>query len=376
MVKKAGREVTMNDALNWLTTTVASLPSWLVSVVLLVIGFAVGLALFRTIFRVLVRLCSGHALALRLINRGRRPIRLALVTAALAVAAGLAPLTATQTAAVRHLLIILAIVIIAWMVHLALDLWIYMYLRHFRMDTEDNLFARKHVTQTRILQRVANFLIIVVALAWALMTFGPVRQYGVSLLASAGAAGLIAGLALQPVLKNLFAGIQLAITQPIRIDDALLVEGEWGRVEEITSTYVVIKIWDWRRLVLPLSYFIEQPFQNWTRETASLIGSVYIYVDFSMPVDVIRAKAEEIAAASDLWDREVINVAVTDFRERVMEIRVLVSASNSGNAFTLRCDIREQLIAFLQDHHRDALPRMRADILAGGDGPPHEESGY
>ncbi|MCO6187791.1 mechanosensitive ion channel family protein [Rhizobium sp. L1K21] len=181
-------------------------------------------------------------------------------------------------------------------------------------------------------------------------------------MASAGAAGLVAGLALQPVLKNLFAGVQLAITQPIRIDDALLVEGEWGRVEEITSTYVVIKIWDWRRLILPLSYFIENPFQNWTRETASLIGSVYIYTDFTVPVQVVREKAEDIAAASPLWDRDVINVAVTDFRERVMEIRVLVSARNSGDAFTLRCDIREHLIHFLQENYPQALPRTRAEL--------------
>ena len=197
------------------------------------------------------------------------------------------------------------------------------------------------------------------------MTFQPVRQYGVSLLASAGAAGIVAGLALQPVLKNLFAGIQLAVTQPIRIDDALIVEGEWGNVEEITSTYVVLKIWDWRRLILPLSYFIEHPFQNWTRESASLIGSVLVYVDYSVPVQAVREEAERIAAASPLWDRQVINVAVTDFKEQTMEIRILASASNAGRTFDLRCEIREKIIAFIQREYPHALPRLRADVADG-----------
>ena len=173
---------------------------------------------------------------------------------------------------------------------------------------------------------------------------------------------MVIGLALQPVLKNLFAGIQLAITQPIRIDDALLVEGEWGNVEEITSTYVVVKLWDWRRLILPLNYFIENPFQNWTRESSALIGTVMIYLDYSVPVAAIRQKAEEIAAASTLWDHRVINIAVTDFKESTMEVRILVSSSNSARAFDMRCEMREKLIEFIQQHYPAALPRLRADV--------------
>lgn len=193
------------------------------------------------------------------------------------------------------------------------------------------------------------------------MTFDGVRQYGVSLLASAGAAGLVVGLALQPVLKNIFAGIQLAVTQPIRIDDALLVEGEWGNVEEITSTYVVMRLWDWRRLVLPLSYFIEKPFQNWTRDNAALIGTVMIYLDYRTPIDAIRKKVQEIASKSKNWDGRVVNVQVTDFRQNTMEVRILVSAPTSPRTFDLRCEVREQLIAFLQEHHPQALPRVRFD---------------
>jgi len=197
------------------------------------------------------------------------------------------------------------------------------------------------------------------------MTFPGVREYGVSLLASAGAAGLIVGLALQPVLKNLFAGIQVAMTQPIRIDDALLVEGEWGKVEEITSTYVVVRIWDLRRLILPLSYFIDHPFQNWTRESAELIGTVMLYVDYTVPVATVRQKAEEIARASPLWNGKVFNLAVTDLKERTMEIRILVSAGDSGRAFDLRCEMREKLMAFLQQDHPQVLPRLRAELPHG-----------
>ncbi|HEU0223615.1 MAG TPA: mechanosensitive ion channel domain-containing protein, partial [Paracoccaceae bacterium] len=217
-------------------------------------------------------------------------------------------------------------------------------------------------TQVRILRTVADTLIVVVAIAAALMSFEGVRQYGISLLASAGAAGLVAGLALQPLLKNLFAGIQLAITQPIRLDDALLVEGEWGNVEEITSTYVVVRLWDWRRLILPLSYFIENPFQNWTRESARLIGGVLLHLDYQAPIEKIRAEVEELAKASPLWDRDVVNMQVTNCTPTAIEVRILVSAATAPRAWDLRCHLREKVIAFLQREHPEALPRQRKVI--------------
>jgi small-conductance mechanosensitive channel len=194
------------------------------------------------------------------------------------------------------------------------------------------------------------------------MTFSSVRQYGVSLLASAGAAGIIVGLGARPLLSNLFAGIQLAMTQPIRIEDAVIVENEWGWIEEITSTYVVVRLWDLRRMILPLSYFIEKPFQNWTREGSALIGSAFFYVDYAAPVDAIRAKLNEIVKASKNWDGQVAVLQVTDTRERTMELRAIMSARSAGQAFDLRCEVREQLIAFLQQEHPEALPRTRAEI--------------
>jgi small-conductance mechanosensitive channel len=195
------------------------------------------------------------------------------------------------------------------------------------------------------------------------MTFDSVRQYGVSLIASAGAAGIIVGLAARPLLTNLFAGIQIAVSQPIRIDDAVVVEGEYGIVEEITGTYVVVKLWDWRRMVVPLSYFLEKPFQNWTRQSTDLIGSVLLWVDYSVPVSAVRARLEDIVRASRLWDGKVVSLQVVDASERAVQMRALVSAGSSDDAWDLRCEVREKLIAFLQAEYPAALPKQRAELI-------------
>lgn len=341
------------------------LPNWAVSIIVILLAMMIGVLIHRILYRILKRLVASASLFWRsLVSRTERPARLAICTALVSFSIELAPLNPEPRRLLQHIVVIIFIVLIAWMIRTGKHIWLTVYLRRFKLDSEDNLLARKHVTQTRILERVADIGIVALAIAAALMTFSPVRQYGVSILASAGAASIVVGLALQPVLKNLFAGIQLAITQPIRIDDALLVEGEWGNVEEITSTYVVLKIWDWRRMILPLSYFIEKPFQNWTRESASLIGTVMIYLDYGIPVQAIREEVEEIAKASKLWDGNVVNVAVTDFRERTMEVRILVSAMNSGRAFDLRCEVREKLIAFIQKNYPNALPQTRIEMLS------------
>jgi small-conductance mechanosensitive channel len=209
------------------------------------------------------------------------------------------------------------------------------------------------------MRRVVDTLLIIVTVAAALMTFEPVRQYGVSLFASAGVAGLVVGLAARPVLSNLIAGIQLAVTQPIRIEDAVVVENESGRVEEITSTYVVLRLWDMRRMIVPLTYFIERPFQNWSRESAGQTGAVLLQVDYAAPVERVRAKAIEIVKASPLWDGKLAKLQVTDADATGMQLRVLASARTAGEAFDLRCEIREKLIAFLQRDLPDALPRQR-----------------
>ncbi|MCR8723755.1 mechanosensitive ion channel family protein [Frigidibacter sp. ROC022] len=347
------------------------LPDWALTALTLVAALLFGLLVHHLFDRLATRLVADRPLFWRsLVARSRRPLRLGIVILALAVGAGVSPLDETWQAALNHGLLIGFIVLLAWSALVALHIWSTLYLRRFKLDAEDNLLARKHVTQSRILLRVARVLILLVGAAAVLMSFDSVRQYGVSLLAAGGAAGIVVGLALQPVLQNLIAGIQLAITQPIRIDDALIVEGEWGQVEEISATYVVIKIWDWRRLIVPLGYFIERPFQNWTRETASLIGAVMLYLDHSADVAAIRARAREVVESSPLWDRGVFAVQVTDFRERVMELRVLASARNASETFDLRCQIREKLIAFIQAEMPGALPRTRGEVTLDPDAAP------
>ncbi|MCA0847802.1 MAG: mechanosensitive ion channel family protein [Salipiger thiooxidans] len=343
------------------------LPDWVMPMAVVVAFFLLGLVIFRLVFAVLNRAVAKKDLFWRsLVARTRRPLRLGLVVATLTVGVAVAPLSPEQTDFGQHALLIAFMVLVAWTLHTALHIWTTVHLRKFTLGSEDNFLARKHVTQSRIMVRLAGWVIVIVVTAAILMTFEGVRQWGVSLLAAGGAAGIVVGFAFQPVLKNLIAGIQLAVTQPIRIDDAVIVEGEWGWVEEITGTYVVIKIWDWRRLVVPLSYFIEQPFQNWTRDSSSLIGGVLLYLDHCADIKRLREKTNEVCRNSDLWDGNVCHVQVNDFRERVMEVRILASARNAPRTYDLRCEIREELITWIQREMPEALPRTRETVSVDG----------
>lgn len=195
-----------------------------------------------------------------------------------------------------------------------------------------------------------------------LMTFPAIRQIGAGLLASAGLAGLIVGMAMKNTLSSLIAGIQIAFTQPIRLEDAVVVEGEWGWIEQIEMTYVVVRIWDLRRLILPLSYFIEHPFQNWTRQSADLLGAVTLNVDYTVPVEEVRKELRRIVESTDKWKGEVCALQVTDADKQTIQLRALVDARDSGTAWDLRCYVREKLIQFLQDKYPHALPRLRAEF--------------
>jgi small-conductance mechanosensitive channel len=235
-------------------------------------------------------------------------------------------------------------------------------LERYKMDVEDNLEARKIFTQMDIIRKILIFIISIFALAAILMNFENFRHIGTSLLASAGVAGLIIGFAAQRTIANVLAGFQIALTQPIRIDDVVIVENEWGRIEEITLTYVVVAIWDKRRLVLPISYFIEQPFQNWTRTTAEILGSVFLYVDYTVPIDKVRDELSAILNQSKHWDGQVCVLQTTDARENTVEIRALMSAVDSGSAWDLRCEVREKLIGFIQKNYPGALPKIRTEL--------------
>lgn len=342
---------------------------WTYTTAIFLVSLAFSWAACYIIYRlVLTRLIRDETFWRPLFARTRGPVQLQLMIMAVSFAANAAPLPLQEGRLLRHLLLIAFIVCITWFARTALEIWMTLHLRRFRLDVEDNLLARKHVTQSRILQRVGSTLILAIGVSAALMTIESVRQYGVSLLASAGAAGIIVGFALQPVLRNVFAGLQLALTQPIRIDDAVIVEGEWGNVEEITATYVVVRLWDKRGLIVPLNYFMEQPFQNWTRKEATLIGVVFVYVDFTTDLAQLREEARKIVSATPLWNGEVFAVQVTDFSERTVEVRILADAANAGSTFDLRCYIREAMASYLAKMQPHALPQVRIETDPSGRG--------
>ncbi|HEX9326014.1 MAG TPA: mechanosensitive ion channel family protein [Reyranella sp.] len=339
------------------------IPNWLWAALMLVMAAAVALLLHRAVVRLMRRLVSPQRAFLQsLISATDGPIRMALVIVAVAIILPATPLDRDAQAVVGRALVVAFILLVGWSATAAIALASDFYLRRASIAT-DNPLARKHITQVRVLRRVTETLVIIVTVAAALMTFDAVKQYGVSLIASAGAAGIIVGLAARPLLTNLIAGIQLAITQPIRIGDAVIVENEWGWVEEITGTYVVIKIWDWRRLVVPLSYFLDKPFQNWTLQGTDLIGSVFLWVDYTVPVAHVRAKLEEIVRTTRLWSGEVVNLQVVDTNEQAVQLRALVSAHTSEQVWDLRCEVREKLIVFLQQSCPTALPKQRAELI-------------
>lgn len=237
-----------------------------------------------------------------------------------------------------------------------------MILSQYDVEARDNLLARRVYTQIGVISNIIIVGIILLTVSFILMTFPAVRQIGVSLLASAGVLGIVLGFAAQKTLGNIIAGIQIAISQPIRLDDAVVVENEWGWIEEITLTYVVVRIWDLRRLVLPISYFIEKPFQNWTRTSADIIGSVFLYVDYTVPMEEVRQELYNILEKSPHWDKKVKVLQVTNTTERTVELRALMSAADSPTAWNLRCEVREKLIEFLQKKYPKGLPRTRVEL--------------
>jgi small-conductance mechanosensitive channel len=230
--------------------------------------------------------------------------------------------------------------------------------RH-RMDAEDNLSARRIYTQVSVIRKIIVSTVVIIATGSILMLFDPVRQFGTSILASAGIAGVVLGFAAQKTLGNVLAGIQIALTQPLLIDDIVVVEGEFGQIEEITLTYVTVRTWDLRRLVLPITYFIEKPFQNWSRVSTELLGTVILYLDYQVPLGELRKELKRLLENNPKWDRRVCGLQVTDTKENTIVVRALVSGTDPGKTFDLRCEVREGLIEFLRRDYPESLPRVR-----------------
>lgn len=257
---------------------------------------------------------------------------------------------------------VLLIVSLAWTLIVVLRIVKWIFLEKYDTSQADNLRSRKFHTQFNILERILIFLIIIIAIGLILMLFEDVRQIGVSVFASAGLVGIIIGLAAQRAIAAVLAGLQIAITQPIRLDDVVIIEGEWGRIEEIALTYVVVRIWDQRRLIVPSTFFFEKPFQNWTRTTSEILGTVFIYTDYHVSFGALREELTRLLKSTPHWDGKVNVLQVTDAKERSIEIRALMSAKDSGTAWDLRVFVREKLIEFLQKNYPESLPKTRIFI--------------
>jgi len=312
----------------------------------------------RLTFRVIQRIGLPGLVARRL----ERPLRLTLPLVALALTWEGVPRSVPGIGGVQHLTELLLIGALTWAAIEAVQGGAETVAVFNPSNRPDNLGARRVITQTRVISRTLCGLLLFAGVAFMLMTFPKARQFGTSLLASAGVVGVVVGLAARSVFSNILAGLQLALTQPIRIDDVLVIQGEWGRVEELTGTYVVLKIWDERRLIIPLQWFIENPFQNWTRTTSQITGSVFLWVDYRADLEALRAEAQRIAETSPEWDGRACVLQVTDTSERAMQLRLLVSSAASDTNWTLRCKEREGLIRFLQETQPQALPRLRAEM--------------
>lgn len=335
---------------------------WLSIAIFGTVAVLIALLVHSILFAALRRLTRFSVIASTVVEYATSPSRMVLPLLALQFVMAAAPDDLSFGVLAGHTLSILLIAAITWLVMRAAAGLGEAVVRLHPASVTDNLQARRVQTQTRVLTRTAMFFVLVIGAASALMTFPGMRQIGTSILASAGVAGLVVGIAARPVLGSLIAGLQIALTQPIRLDDVVIIEGEWGRIEEITATYVVVKIWDERRLVVPLEWVIQHPFQNWTRTGSQLLGTVFMWVDYRVPLAPLRAELERVCDEAPEWDRRVAMIQVTEANERGIQLRALVSAQDASKAWDLRCRVREALVDFLQREYPESLPRMRAEL--------------
>ncbi|HEY2864716.1 MAG TPA: mechanosensitive ion channel family protein [Casimicrobiaceae bacterium] len=340
--------------------------AWLAVGIAVLAAIAFGLLVHVVSFGVLRRVGRFSALVPVLAKELDRPARAVLPLLALQFVWTAIPDSMALPPAIAIATALLLIAALTWLVMRAVSGIGEAIIRLHPSNVSDNLEARRVATQTRVLSRTVMTFVAFIGAAVELMMFPSLRMMGTSLLASAGVAGLVAGIAARPVLGNLIAGLQIALTQPIRIDDVVVIEDEWGRIEDITSAYVVVKVWDERRLVVPLQWIVEHPFQNWTRTSAKLMGTVFLWTDYRMPLAPLREELQRVCAAAPEWDGRVALLQVVDANERAVQLRVLVSSADASKNWDLRCRVREALLDFMQREYADALPRVRA-VLGSAD---------
>jgi small-conductance mechanosensitive channel len=335
----------------------------LIAALVLVAVISVALLVQKIVFALLDRVLTdrNEGIGTALLRRAQAPVGFAFPLLVALIAIPYLTIPPNVDSILTKVTAVLTVIAAAWAIIASIGLYSDLVKRKYKIDTEDNLRARQVETRIDILGRTATTIVILVAVAIAAMAFPAVRSIGTGLLASAGVAGIVLGIAARPLFENLIAGVQLALSQPIRIDDVVIVEGEFGHVEQIAATFVVVRIWDNRRMVLPLTYFIEKPFQNWTRTGSALLGSVFLYVDFTVPFEEVRAQLPIALEGDTKWDGAVQGVQVTDIKPEsgTVEIRILVSARNAADLFDVRCNVREKMIAWLQATYPSALPVQR-----------------
>ena len=298
-----------------------------------------------------------------LTKRFRVPVLLLSIIFGMSLATPLVRFTANTQAFIARILSIVGIVAVTWLLVNFVDIIRAVILLRYDIKASDNFKARKVYTELKVITRIINSFIMILAFAAILMTFDRIREVGYSVLASAGVGAAIIGFAAQKSLATMLAGLQVAMTQPIRIDDVVIVENEWGIVEEITLNYVVMRIWDKRRLIIPITYFLEKPFQNWSRQTTDLVGVIFLYTDYYVPTDELRKELTRILENNPKWDRQANALQVTDAKSDTLELRILVSASNASKVWDLRCEVREQLIDYIRQNYPDSLPRTRMSVI-------------
>ena len=353
----------------------SSWPLWARDIVAVIGALLIAQILYASFYALLRGIATRRKsyLGTSLIRNTRRPARALLVVIALsAVLPGLSLPVALDIPA-HHVVEIAFIMCLTWLTISIVTVLDELIHHRLPFDFGDNLRARRIRTQVQLMRRILVGLIVFGGLAAALMTFPSIRTIGAGLFASAGLAGLAVGMAARPALANLIAGMQIALTEPIRIEDVVIVEGEFGRVEEMSTTYVVVRLWDLRRMIVPLTYFIEKPFQNWTRSSANLMGTVFLHTDYSAPVQALREELERLLDSSPLWDRKVKALQVTDTTERTVQVRCLMSAADSGSLFDLQCFVRERMLSYLQQNYPGSLPKTRTDVELSGTAGAAEE---
>jgi small-conductance mechanosensitive channel len=332
---------------------------------IVVAALAAALAATELCFRFLLRIgrrWADRSITIMVARRCWWPARILLPAVVCDLTLPLARLPAPSYEVIQHGVVLTIIAAAAWMVvSLSFALEDTASAR-YRLDVRDNLRARRVQTRVGVIRRLTVGVVSVLALAAMLTTFEGARAMGTTLLASAGIVGVVVGVAARPTVSNLVAGLQIFFSEPLRVDDVVVIEGEWGRVEEIRLTYIVVRLWDERRLVVPLMYILDHPFQNWTRQTSHIMAAVYMAADYTTPVDDLRQELGRILEASELWDRRFWNLQVTDVTKDSIEVRALMTAQDATAAWDLRCEVREKLLSYVQLAHPNALPRRRVSV--------------